>query len=297
MTLDSVNGCRMAESEEAHEMQPLNARKRSKRRVEGFLKIGKEKEKESATPNTSNNDRVKNSLVSQGLDACRKEIYFTPSVLRHTLTDPVFDYQFRVTIVGDSGVGKSSLLRSFSWAKFSPKHEATLGVDLFARILNVARSRVKLLLWDTAGQEKFRYLIRSYYRNCSGIVVAYSICQRESFDSVPGWMKEIKTHMFGHDTDPVVILVGCKSDLAQIADNRQVTKHEAEKLADSLSIPFIETSAKAGENVDEAFATLGKQMCQREKMRKKDGTEVAGQGDTSRLQEADAVQNDKCCFW
>lgn len=274
-------------------MQPINdTRKKSRRRVEGILRSGKE----SSPQNAHNYNSVNSSLVAQGLDACRKEMYFTPSLLRGTLTDPVYDFQFRVTIVGDSGVGKSSLLRSFSWAKFSSRHEATMGVDLFARILNVARSKVKMLLWDTAGQQTFRYLIRSYYRNCSGIVVAYSICERESFESVEGWIKEVHTHMHGQAQDPVLLLVGCKSDLARRAGNRQVTKHEAEKLAASLRISFIETSAAEEVNVEEAFSLLAKQMCARARMRQGENPDMAS-NNTAMLEEAQPVQNDRCCVW
>lgn len=170
-----------------------------------------------------------------------------------TMVDPIFDYQFRLILIGDSTVGKSSLLRYFSDGKFAEVSDPTVGVDFFARLVSVrGGARVKLQLWDTAGQERFRSITKSYYRNSVGAVLAYDICNMESYKHIPVWLMEAKRHIEPHQA--TFLLVGCKKDLA--ATDREVPRDTAQALADYHGIPFLETSAKSGENVEEAFSLI-----------------------------------------
>merc|ERR1711988_113159 len=174
----------------------------------------------------------------------------------HMLIDPFFEYQFRVILIGNSGVGKSSLLRCFTDGSFFEVSDPTVGVDFFARVLKVADGTpIKLQLWDTAGHERFRSITKSYYRNSVGCLLVYDVCNRESFTHIPTWMNEAKRHIEPHKA--AFILVGCKRDIAtDDPRNREVSEDEARAWAEFNNIPFVETSAKSGLNVEDTFAIL-----------------------------------------
>ncbi|CAI2731485.1 unnamed protein product [Schistosoma spindalis] len=124
---------------------------------------------------------------------------------------PYFDYQFRVIIIGDSMVGKSSLMKSFVEGNFTPVSDPTIGVDFFSRTVRIQEEVfVKLQLWDTAGQEKFRTITSSYYRNCVGVVVVFDLTDRETFDHVADWYEEARGSI--KCSAPVFIIVGHKAD-------------------------------------------------------------------------------------
>lgn len=176
--------------------------------------------------------------------------------MSHLLPDPFFDFQFRVILIGDSTVGKSSLLKSFTDGTFAEVSDPTVGVDFFARVLKVANGTpIKLQLWDTAGQERFRSITKSYYRNSVGCLLVFDICNRDSYKHIPQWMSEAKRHIEPHKA--AFILVGCKKDIAsEAAENREVSEEEARAWAQSQNIQYIETSAKSRWNVEETFACL-----------------------------------------
>jgi len=178
------------------------------------------------------------------------------SDMSHLLIDPFFDYQFRVILIGDSTVGKSSLLKCFTDGTFAEVSDPTVGVDFFARVLKVADGTpIKLQLWDTAGQERFRSITKSYYRNSVGCLLVYDICNRDSYKHIPQWMSEAKRHIEPHKA--AFILVGCKRDIAtDDVQNREVSEDEARAWAEFNNIPFVETSAKSGLNVEDTFAIL-----------------------------------------
>jgi small GTP-binding protein len=126
-----------------------------------------------------------------------------------------------------------------------------LGIDFKIKTLEVEGKKVKMQIWDTAGQEKFRSIIQGYYKGAMGIIVVYSCSDRKSFANVESWMRQIKTHAV---PDVCIILVGNKCDLA----NREVKKEEGEELAKSYKVKFFETSAKEGLNVSEVFLEIAK---------------------------------------
>ena len=136
--------------------------------------------------------------------------------------------------------------------------DPTVGVDFFSRLVNLSSgARVKLQLWDTAGQERFRSITKSYYRNSVGGVLAYDVCNMDSFKHIPVWLQEAKRHIEPHQA--TFILVGCKTDLA-VGNNREVTTEQGQALADYHNIPFMETSAKLGINVEEAFTVISEDI-------------------------------------
>jgi len=164
---------------------------------------------------------------------------------------PEYDYLFKLLLIGDSGVGKSCLLLRFADDTYTDSYISTIGVDFKIRKLDVDGKAVKLQIWDTAGQEKFRTITSSYYRGAHGIIVVYDVTSRESFSHVKGWLSDIDRYAQGN-IKVQKMLVGNKSDLP----NREVTFKEAKAFADQLGIKFCETSAKMSDNVMEAFTTM-----------------------------------------
>ncbi|TRY77483.1 hypothetical protein TCAL_07406 [Tigriopus californicus] len=176
------------------------------------------------------------------------------------MVDPIFDYQFRLILIGDSTVGKSSLLRYFTDGSFAEVSDPTVGVDFFARLIQVHDgTNIKLQLWDTAGQERFRSITKSYYRNSVGALLVYDICNRDSFQHIPVWLMEARRHIEPYRA--VFILVGCKLDLVhENRNNREVTTEEARRFAEMHKIGFVETSAKTGHNVEDAFNGVAQEI-------------------------------------
>jgi Ras-related protein Rab-8A len=127
------------------------------------------------------------------------------------------DLLVKVIIVGDSGVGKTNLLTYFCEGVFKDSYVATIGVDFKIKMLHIDNKKIKLQIWDTAGQERFRNITQTYYKGAAGILLAYSIADNKSFNSVSGWMKQIEAHS---SEDVCKILIGTKSDLET---DRQVT--------------------------------------------------------------------------
>uniref|UniRef100_A0A914W2K1 Uncharacterized protein n=1 Tax=Plectus sambesii TaxID=2011161 RepID=A0A914W2K1_9BILA len=161
-----------------------------------------------------------------------------------------YDYLFKLIVVGDSGVGKSSLLSRFNDNEFSESFISTIGVDYKTKNIMVGDEHARLQLWDTAGQERFRTIVGCYYRGAHGVVVVFDVTSSESFANVRNWLYEIENHC--DRPSRCCILVGNKRDHPR----RQVLRSDAERLAAELHIPYVETSAKTGRNVDRVFVTL-----------------------------------------
>uniref|UniRef100_A0A8B9QC39 RB39B protein n=1 Tax=Apteryx owenii TaxID=8824 RepID=A0A8B9QC39_APTOW len=166
--------------------------------------------------------------------------------------DTRWHYQFRVIMLGDSTVGKSSLLRCYTEGVFLDAVNQTVGVDFYVRHVELEPGlRVKLQFWDTAGQERFRSVTRSYYRNSAGGMLLFDLTNRASFESIRQWHREVTDTV--RPFRIVFVLVGHKSDLVA---ERRVSRREAEKLAAALGAQYVETSAKDGSNVAQAFQVL-----------------------------------------
>eukprot|EP01016_Furgasonia_blochmanni_P043112 TRINITY_DN580_c0_g1_i11.p1 TRINITY_DN580_c0_g1~~TRINITY_DN580_c0_g1_i11.p1 ORF type:complete len:251 (+),score=54.00 TRINITY_DN580_c0_g1_i11:67-819(+) len=158
-----------------------------------------------------------------------------------------FAYLFKYIIIGDTGVGKSCLLLQFMDKNFRLKHQITIGVEFGARMVNIQNKNIKLQIWDTAGQESFKSITRSYYRSAAGALLVYDITRRDTFEHISNWLDEARKN---GNAQMSFMLIGNKSDLAS---ERQVQFSEGEKFAKENGMIFIETSAKTSEGVDEAF--------------------------------------------
>jgi len=163
----------------------------------------------------------------------------------------------KLLIIGESGVGKSSLLLRFTDDSFDPDQAATIGVDFKVKTITINGDKVKLAIWDTAGQERFRTLTPSYYRGGQGAILVYDVSSRDSFQKIENWLNELETYSTNHDM--VTMLVGNKCDML---DERVVSKEEGMKCARKHHMMFIESSAKTREGVACAFEELVEKIIQ-----------------------------------
>jgi len=161
------------------------------------------------------------------------------------------DYLFKTIVVGDSGVGKSSLLLRFTDNDYHENFCPTIGVDFRVKTVVHEDKSIKLNIWDTAGQEKYQTICYSYYKGADGILLVYDVTDEQSFRNVEKWLEQIKEMSL---KNPKLILVGNKSDRINM---RTITREEGEALADKYKMDFIETSAKSGFEVNNAFYRLG----------------------------------------
>jgi len=169
-----------------------------------------------------------------------------------------YDYLFKILLVGNSGVGKSSILNQFVDKVYHDEYISTIGVDFKIHTLKIDDKTVKLQVWDTAGQERFRTITNSYYRGAHGILLVYDITDRQSFLDISNWQKEIEHHA---KSNVIRVLIGNKCDLKR---KRQVSEQEGRELANQMLIPFLEASAKANQNVIEAFIKMARKISELE---------------------------------
>ena len=161
---------------------------------------------------------------------------------------PVEDLlKLKLIVVGDQSTGKSCLLNRFVNDTFDENYQATIGLDFQSKNVTIHDQDVRLILYDTAGQEKFRSLIPMYIRDAQIILLIYDIANRESFDSIPKWIQEV---LDIKNSEAVIALIGNKNDLE---NERKVTFEEGKKYADENKYIFQEVSAKSGTNVEKFF--------------------------------------------
>ena len=159
-------------------------------------------------------------------------------------------YLLKYIVIGDTGVGKSCLLLQFTepGSTFNERHDVTIGVEFGVRRVEVNGQALKLQIWDTAGQESFRSITRSYYRGAAAALLVYDISRRATFRNCKTWLTEARAC---GNPQMVVILVGNKSDLSE--STRAVSEAEGRAFADEHGLLFLEASAKQRKHVDEAF--------------------------------------------
>ncbi|XP_064646007.1 ras-related protein Rab-8A-like isoform X1 [Lineus longissimus] len=171
-----------------------------------------------------------------------------------------YDYLFKLLLIGDSGVGKTCVLFRFSEDAFNSTFISTIGIDFKIRTIELDGKKIKLQIWDTAGQERFRTITTAYYRGAMGIMLVYDITNTKSFDNIRNWIRNIEevsgtSQHASADVEKMVL--GNKCDMN---DRRQVSRERGEQLAVEYGIKFLETSAKASINVEEAFFTLARDI-------------------------------------
>ncbi|XP_048820768.1 ras-related protein Rab-37 isoform X1 [Lagopus muta] len=166
---------------------------------------------------------------------------------------------FTVMLLGDSGVGKTCFLLQFKDGAFlSGTFIATVGIDFRNKVVAVDGVKVKLQqIWDTAGQERFRSVTHAYYRDAQALLLLYDITSKMSFDNIRAWLTEIHEYA---QKDVVIMLLGNKAD---VSSERMVRTEDGASLAREYGVPFMETSAKTGMNVELAFLAIARELKQR----------------------------------
>lgn len=165
---------------------------------------------------------------------------------------------YKICIVGDSGVGKTTLLYQYLERRFNPKIKSTIGSEFFVKYLDIPELNkyVTLQIWDLGGQYFYKYVRLAFYKGTKGIIYVYDLVRRETFDNILDWKQEIEASI---GTVPSV-LVGNKSDLIP-TDNRLITRQETDFIKDKITASKnFETSAKLGTGVEQIFINLTKEM-------------------------------------
>lgn len=160
-----------------------------------------------------------------------------------------YDEMVKFMLIGDSGVGKSSIMRQFTDHKFRDREANTVGLDYGERVINISGKNVLVQVWDTAGQERFRTLTPSYYRSAMGILLVYSVADKASFNSVEIWMRQIR--QYAVENIPILILSN-KADV----EFKEVSEQQSRALAERHSVDLLVTSAKKNINIERAMIQL-----------------------------------------
>ena len=168
-----------------------------------------------------------------------------------------FNYLFKYVIVGDAAVGKSNLLLRYTHGEFKEEYQLTIGVEFGSNNIIVDNNIFRIQIWDTAGQENFRSITRSYYKNSACALIVYDITRRQSFENLINWIEDCKN---SSPKTVFMVLIGNKCDLEK---NREVSEEEGREFAEKYGMLFFETSAKTGKNVEEVFKESTKIIAQK----------------------------------
>lgn len=176
---------------------------------------------------------------------------------KYDVMNDTYDYLFKFIIIGDSNVGKSSLMLRFAENKYNPTYISTVGVEFRVKTIMINGIRIKIQIWDTAGQEKFKSLTKSYYRGAHGVIIMYDITNYKSFVDMVEWVKDVNTNING---ETPIIIVGNKVDLDQC---RTVGYREGEDEAIKLNADFVEISVKDNKGVNKVFEKISQRVMEK----------------------------------
>ena len=161
-----------------------------------------------------------------------------------------YDMIFKIVLIGDTSVGKTNILSKYLTDEFDAKSKATVSVEFSVKNFKIENNIVKVQIWDTAGEERYRSITNAYYKGAKGSLLVYDITNKKSFENVEKWISDLKANA---DEDISMILLGNKTDLE---DKRVVTTEEGKNKAEFYNLTFMETSALNGNNIQEAFNEL-----------------------------------------
>lgn len=161
---------------------------------------------------------------------------------------------YKIVVLGDISVGKTSILSRFRYGIFEPEYMPTLGIDFFSQNLFYEDKTIRLILWDTAGEERFRSLIPSYLKNADCIIIVFDITNKDSFNSLNKWLTDSKNNA---SEGTIYIICGNKSDLKE---KRTVNENEIDEYIKKNELIYVECSAKNGEGIKDLFNTVAKNL-------------------------------------
>ena len=165
-----------------------------------------------------------------------------------------YDYLLKYIIIGDAALGKSNILLRYIHGDFKSEYKLTIGVEFGAKNLEIKNKKIRLQIWDTAGQENYRSITRAYYKNSVCAILVYDISNRDSFEHISSWIEDCASQS---PKTVFMVLVGNKSDLEE---KREITFEEGEDMAKKNNLMFFETSAKTGDNISRVFEDSAKEI-------------------------------------
>jgi len=168
-----------------------------------------------------------------------------------------YDKTIQLLVIGDSSVGKTSLITRYTNGTFKEEYLATVGLDYYSKVEAINNQTINIKLWDTAGQERYKALTQNYFRNAEGVLLTFDVTNTESFNNLKDWIGSIKTNMESKNIFLPLIIFGNKIDMEEA---REINKEDAEKFVSDNNYKYFETSAKTGEGVDDAIRDLVNQV-------------------------------------
>ena len=159
------------------------------------------------------------------------------------------DYIIKLLTLGETEVGKTSIVLRYSDDKFHDNKIATIGIDFKIKIIKKGNEKLKVSIYDTAGQERFKNIVKHYYKGANGVLLIYDITKRDTFEKLEFWLEDLKENS-DNLNNLFIYLIGNKNDLEE---RREVDFEEANKFAKEKNIPYIEVSAKTGNNIKKLF--------------------------------------------
>ncbi|CAK79285.1 unnamed protein product (macronuclear) [Paramecium tetraurelia] len=162
-----------------------------------------------------------------------------------------YDLLIKILLIGNSGVGKTQILLRYTENQFKSSFLSTIGIDFKIKKIQVDEKVVKMQIWDTAGQERYQTITQTYYKGAMGIILVFAVNDKETFNDIDKWMNQIKQHA----SDNIIkVLIGNKTDLP----DRCISYEQALQMAQKYNIPYFETSAKEGTNINDTFQQIAK---------------------------------------
>ena len=176
-----------------------------------------------------------------------------------------YDVKCQLLIIGDSTVGKTSILSCFANGTFNSNYLATVGLENFTKDEIIDDKPIRIKIWDTAGQERYKSLTKGFFRNAEGVMLVYDVTNSETYENLKFWLQSIKNNISSDMGDLPIIIIGNKIDL----EEREIVKEDAILYAKELGCLYFETSAKTGENINETILFLVKEVLEINKKYKK----------------------------
>jgi Ras-related protein Rab-1A len=167
-----------------------------------------------------------------------------------------YDQKCQLLIIGDSTVGKTSILNKFANGTFNANYLATVGLDNITKDETIDGKNIRIKIWDTAGQERYKALTKGFFNNAEGIMIVFVVTNIETFDNLKNWIQSIETFMGNKMEETPIIIIGNKID----CEEREVKTEDAESYCKGQNYPYFETSAKTGENIDKTIRFLVKKV-------------------------------------
>ena len=189
--------------------------------------------------------------------------------------------EIKIVLLGDSGVGKSSIAQRYVTDTFRPHGESTIGASFMSKMIVNNGSPCKCQIWDTAGQEKYRSLAPMYYKGAAAAVLVFDITKAATFDQLKSWVNELRMH------GPEDILITIAANKADLGERREVSAEIALEFAESVNAAFVETSAKDDTGISSLFTDLGRRI--------PEPAEPRQRGDSLNLGRSSATESGGCC--